>query len=113
MIKRRWNYFKSTKEAKEFLSDLLNEHFRKYVHWDGDHLNVKRLSELTVNIDEFEEKYYGFRTGEDLLIGYIIVNYDHDIRVKAVVATGINDVWAETVDIEEWLDEHRYDDDDP
>jgi hypothetical protein len=108
---KRWKYFRSAKEAKEFLADLLNNHFRRYMHWDGDHLSVERLSVLTVNIDEFEEKYYGFRTGESSLIGYIAINYDSDIRVKAVVAEGINDVWVEMIDIEEWLDEHRYDDD--
>jgi hypothetical protein len=106
----KWKYFKSAEEAKEFIANLLNENFRKYVKWDVD-VDSELIARLIVSIDMFQERYYGFVTGEDMLLGYAVVDRTNDIRVKALIARGITDVWVETIDIEEWLGEHRYDDD--
>jgi hypothetical protein len=65
------------------------------------------VSELITAIDEFEERYYGFITGDVLLLGYaVFVGDPANIKVKAFIARGLTDVWVETIDIEEWLREH-------
>jgi hypothetical protein len=95
---RIWKYARSGRRAKDELADL--------IAYYGEDI-IPRVSELITAVDEFERRYYGFITGEDLLLGYAVFAGDPaNIKVKAFIARGLTDAWAETIDIEEWLREN-------
>jgi hypothetical protein len=84
--------------AEEIAEDLLKEAERDW----REHV-INRYKELAEKVVRFQKEY--FSDGEFTSIGYAVIYKSGDIKIKALVAYGENDVYVEAVDVEEWLRE--------
>jgi hypothetical protein len=92
-----WEWYETAEEIAEELRRWAEDEWREHI--------IKRYKELAEKVIEFQKEY--FSDGEFTSLGYAVIYKHGDIKIKALVAYGYNDVYVESVDIEEWLQDPR------
>jgi hypothetical protein len=92
-----WDWYELAEEIAEDLKKWAENEWREHV--------IKRYNELAEKVIEFQKEY--FSDGEFTSLGYAVIFKGLDIKIKALVAYGENDVYVEAIDIEEWLREYH------
>ncbi|MFZ8788691.1 MAG: hypothetical protein ACO2OZ_03370 [Acidilobaceae archaeon] len=90
-----WDWYELAEEIAEDLKKWAENEWREHI--------IKRYNDLAEKVVRFQREY--FSDGEFMSLGYAVIHKRGDIIIKALVASGENDVYVEAVDIEEWLRE--------
>jgi hypothetical protein len=72
-------------------------------HWLEEGM-ARKARELIEMLLEFENK---FIDKNDLVLGYILIIKENDIKVRAVIAHGEEEPEIMVVDVEEWIKGYR------